>query len=87
MPNVIVSDTNCLILFYKIGELDLLKKLFGKLQITDIVLKEFNQPIPDWIKVLQLKTDLHKGLSGYLDPDEATRIELASEYEESLFNH
>jgi len=84
MPNVIVSDTSCLILFYKIGELDLLKKLFGKLQITDIVLKEFNQPIPDWIEVVLLKTDVHKGLSGYLDPGEATSIALASEYEESL---
>jgi predicted nucleic acid-binding protein len=84
MPNVIVSDTSCLILFYKIGELDLLKKLFGKLHTTDIVLKEFNQPIPDWIEVLQLKTDMHKGLSGYLDAGEATSIALASEYEESL---
>jgi predicted nucleic acid-binding protein len=34
--------------------------------------------------VLQLKTDLHKGLSGYLDAGEATSIALASEYEESL---
>jgi predicted nucleic acid-binding protein len=63
MPNVIVSDTSCLILFYKIGELDLLKKLFGNLHITEIVLKEFNQPVPEWIEVVQLKTDVHKGLS------------------------
>ena len=27
---------------------------------------------------------MHKGLSGYLDPGEATSIALASEYEESL---
>lgn len=84
MPNIIVSDTSCLILFNKIGELDLLKKLFGKLHITDTVLKEFNQPVPDWIEVVQLKTDVHKGLSGYLDLGEATSIALASEHEESL---
>lgn len=84
MPNVIVSDTSCLILFYKIGELDLLKKLFGRLHITDIVLKEFDQPVPEWIEVVQLKTDVHKGLSGYLDTGEATSIALASELEESL---
>jgi predicted nucleic acid-binding protein len=84
MPSVIVSDTSCLILFYKIEELDLLKKLFGRLHITDTVFKEFNQPIPDWIEVVELKTDVHKGLSGYLDAGEATSIALASEYEDSL---
>lgn len=84
MPNIIVSDTSCLILFNKIGELDLLKKLFGKLHITDTVLKEFNQPVPDWIEVIRLKTNVHNGLSGYLDPGEATSIALASEHEESL---
>ena len=84
MPSVIVSDTSCLILFYKIEELDLLKKLYGKLHITDTVFKEFNQPVPDWIEVVQPKTDVHRGLSGYLDAGEATSIALASEYEESL---
>jgi predicted nucleic acid-binding protein len=84
MPSVIVSDTSCLILFYKIGELDLLKKLFGKLHITDSVLKEFNQKIPDWIEVVELTTDLQKGLSSYLDKGEATAISLAAEHENSL---
>ncbi|MFO7800043.1 DUF3368 domain-containing protein [Rhodohalobacter sp.] len=84
MPSVIVSDTSCLILFYKIGELDLLKKLYGKLHITDTVLKEFNQPVPNWIEIVQLKTDVHKGLSGYLDTGEATSIAFALEHEGSL---
>jgi predicted nucleic acid-binding protein len=84
MPSVIVSDTSCLILFYKIGELDLLKKLFDKLHITDSVLKEFNQKIPDWIEVDELTTDLQKGLSSYLDKGEATAISLAAEHENSL---
>ena len=84
MPSVIVSDTSCLILFYKIGELDLLKKLFGKLHITDTVLKEFNQKIPDRIEVVELTTELQKGLSSYLDKGEATAISLAAEHENSL---
>lgn len=84
MPKVIVSDTTCLILFYKIGELDLLKKLFGKLCITEAVLKEFGQPVPDWIEIVKLKTDVHKGLLGYLDAGEATSIALASEHTDSL---
>lgn len=84
MPNVIVSDTSCLILFHKIGELDLLNKLYGKLFITDVVFKEFNQPIPNWIEIVQLNTDVDKGLSGYLDAGEATSIALALEHEGSL---
>lgn len=84
MPSVIVCDTSCLILFYKIGELDLLKKIFGKLHITNIVLKEFNHPVPDWIEVVTPKTDLQRGLSSYLDPGEASAIALATEHEHSL---
>jgi len=84
MPGVIVSDTSCLILFYKIGELDLLKKLYGKLHITETVLKEFNQPVPVWIEVVEPTTDLQKGLSSYLDKGEATAISLAAEHENSL---
>lgn len=56
MPNVTVSDTSCLILFHKIGELDLLKKLFGKIYITNSVFNEFNQKIPEWIEVMELTT-------------------------------
>jgi len=84
MPNVIVSDTSCLILFYKIGEFDFLKKVFGKLHITETVQKEFNQPIPDWIEIVEPTTDLQKGLSSYLDKGEASAIALASEHENSL---
>jgi predicted nucleic acid-binding protein len=71
-------------LFYKIGEFDLLKKVFGKLHITETVQKEFNQPIPNWIEIVELTTNLHQGLSSYLDKGEATAISLASEHENSL---
>jgi predicted nucleic acid-binding protein len=84
MPNVIVSDTSCLILFYKIEEFDLLKKVFGKLHITETVQEEFNQPIPDWIEIVEPTTNLHQGLSSYLDKGEATAISLAAEHENSL---
>lgn len=84
MPNVTVSDTSCLILFHKIGELDLLKKLFGKIHITNSVFNEFNQKIPEWIEVMELTTDVQKGLSSYLDKGEATAISLAAEHENSI---
>ena len=84
MPSVIVSDTSCLILFYKIGEFDLLKKVFGKLHITETVQKEFNQLIPDWIEIVEPTTNLYQGLSSQLDKGEAIAISLASEHENSL---
>lgn len=84
MPNATVSDTSCLILFSKIGELELLKKLFGKIYITEAVSKEFAQSLPDWIVVKNPSSSLDKGLSGYLDPGEASSIALAAEQNESL---
>jgi len=84
MPSVTVSDTSCLILFYKIGELELLKKLNGTIHISETVLKEFNQPVPEWIEVVKPKTDVQRGLSSYLDPGEATAIAVATEREHSL---
>lgn len=84
MPGIIVSDTSCLILFEKIEKLDLLKKLFGKVYITDTVLRELNRPVPDWIEVAALKTDLRNELKVYLDEGEASSIALAFEHKESL---
>lgn len=84
MPNITVADTSCLILFYKIGELELLKKLFGKIHITATVSKEFNQPLPDWVEVKNPSSSLYKGLSGYLDTGEAASIALAAEQDDSL---
>jgi predicted nucleic acid-binding protein len=84
MPSVIVSDTSCLILFNNIGELELLKKLFGTIHVSETVLKEFNQPVPAWFVVVKPKTDMHRGLSSYLDPGEATAIALAAEHKHSL---
>ena len=84
MPGIIVSDTSCLILFEKIEKLDLLRKLFGKVHITDTVLRELNRPVPDWIEVAELKTDLRNELKVYLDEGEASIIALAFENKKSL---
>ncbi|MBA7522904.1 hypothetical protein ES705_15024 [subsurface metagenome] len=41
MPKIIVSDTSCLILLDKLGRIDLLKSLFGRITITKIIADEF----------------------------------------------
>lgn len=85
MQKVIVSDTGCLILFYKIDELELLQKVFGHIIITEtVVSKEFKRPVPKWIQVINPSTNLHVGLQGFLDPGEATSTSLATEFKGSL---
>ena len=46
MPKIIISDASCLILLDKIGELEILNKLFGIIITTSEVAKEFGQPLP-----------------------------------------
>lgn len=84
MQKIIVSDASCLILFFKIGEFDLLHRVFGQITITETVLREFKKPIPEWIQVINPTTNLHLALRGFLDPGEATSISLATEFENCL---
>lgn len=84
MQKVIVSDTSCLILFDKIGELNLLHKTFGTIQITKQVADEFNKNLPDWIQITNHKTALYQGLIAFLDIGEAASISLALEFEDCL---
>lgn len=80
MQKVIVSDSSCLILFYKIQEFELLRKVFGEIFITETVSKEFKHTIPAWIKIVNPKTNIDKQLLSTLDAGEATSIALATEY-------
>lgn len=84
MQKTIVSDTSCLILLYKIGEIELLQKVFGTIFITETVSVEFKKPIPNWIQIRNPKNNLHIALRGFIDAGEATSISLATEYKECL---
>jgi len=84
MPKSIVCDASCLILFNKIGSLDLLHQVFGEILITDIVAKEFGHSIPEWIQVCPPNSILQKGLLNILDAGEASAITLATELKYSL---
>jgi len=84
MPKSIVCDASCLILLNKIGRLDLLQKVFGRILITPEVHSEFNQPLPKWIDIQSSTSSLQKGLLNILDKGEASVISLASELDDSL---
>jgi predicted nucleic acid-binding protein len=85
MPEIIISDTSCLILLSKINALDILKKLYKNIFVTEDVLKEYGLEIPDWIRIKSpsdkvkqqiLETQLGKG--------ESSSIALAVELKECV---
>lgn len=85
MQKAIVSDTSCLILLEKIGELELLHKVFGDILITQDVADEYGSTLPDWISI-QNPTDrkYQKILETSVDKGEASAIALAIELADCL---
>ena len=85
MPRIIISDTSCLIILNKIGELDLLQKVYGQITTTVEIAAEFGDPLPDWIEVVIVKEkDKQRLLETQIDKGESSAIALALEYSESL---
>lgn len=81
--NIVIADTTCFILLEKIGELDLLKKLFNNVITTTVIAAEFGDPLPSWIRVKAVK-DIQFQATLDIDAGEASAIALAIESEPSL---
>lgn len=77
---IVIADTTCFILLSKIGELDLLKKLYGSVSTTEVVAAEYGETLPDWI-IIKPVIDHQKQLILELQTDkgEASAIALALE--------
>jgi len=85
MQKTIVSDTSCLIILEKIGQLELLQTLFGSILITSEVAKEFRSVIPAWISIQDpTDTNNEKVLRVNIDSGEASAIALALELDDCL---
>ncbi len=85
MHKAIISDTSCLILLDKIGELEILNKLFGQIYTTPEVANEFGLPLPSWIEVKQpLEISYQSIIEGTIDKGEASAIALAIEMDDCL---
>lgn len=82
---VIISDTSCLILLHKIGEVELLRRFGPKIFITQLIKDEFGMPLPDWIEVKNPK-DIHyqEILEMELDAGEASAIALSLDLENTV---
>lgn len=48
---VVITDTSILIVLYKIGELELLKRVYGEIITTSIIAEEFGEELSAWIKI------------------------------------
>ncbi|MFN3557448.1 MAG: DUF3368 domain-containing protein [Bacteroidales bacterium] len=84
MPKIIISDTSCLIILNKIGELDLLRQLYNTVTITQDILLEYGEQLPDWIEVQQAKDQYRQQLlEMQIDKGEASAIALALETADS----
>ena len=85
MHKAIISDTSCLILLDKIGELELLNKLFGTIITTSEVAQEFGQLLPDWFEIKQANDKNYQSIiETSVDKGEASAIALALELEDCL---
>lgn len=81
----VIPDTSCLILLKKIGALELLSQLYDEILITETVLEEFKESLPNSFKVVPFKDrDFFSILCQQLDPGEASVISLAGETSDFL---
>ncbi len=85
MHRTIISDTSCLILLDKIGELSILNKLFGIITTTSKVAEEFGQPLPPWFDIKEANDKKYQAIiESLVDKGEASAIALAIEFEDCL---
>lgn len=85
MHKPVISDTTCFIILSRIGELQLLQKIYTSVFTTPEIANEFAEPLPDWV-VIQSSSDVYrqKLLEMQIDKGEASAIALALELPDSL---
>lgn len=85
MPKVVIADSSCLIVLSKIGELELLHLLYGRIYITSEIEIEFGESLPEWIIVETVQNKQYqKFLETKVDIGEASAMALAKENTDSL---
>jgi len=85
MPSIVISDTSCLIIFNKIGQLEILQKLYNNVITTPEVAKEFSEHLPDWIIIKEVQDKKYQEfLETQVDFGEASAIALAKEIDNPL---
>ena len=82
MRKAIISDTSCFIILSKIGELDILQKLYGQIITTTDISDEFGEILPSWVLIKEVHNkQSQKILEMQIDKGESSAIALALEME------
>jgi len=80
MHKTIISDTSCIIVLDKIGELNILKELYGTVIVTKEIQEEFGSTLPGWFEIKEVKDlNYQKILETIVDKGEASAIALTLE--------
>jgi len=82
MPDML-SNTSCLIALDNIGNLDILRRLYSSVHISEEVAAEFGVNVPAWIKIHSVQ-DITKLniLHNLVDLGEASTIALAYQFDD-----
>ncbi len=82
---VVIADTSCFILLDKIGEIQLLKKVFSSITTTQTIAEEFGKPLPVWVNILPVQNKPYQNLLELeVDAGEASAFALSVEYTHAL---
>ncbi|MBN8653075.1 MAG: DUF3368 domain-containing protein [Cytophagales bacterium] len=84
MPDIIISDTSCLIILKKINQLEILTKLYSKVWVTPEVLKEFGEELIGIEVRGATDNNLIQAFSRLVDLGEASALALAVETKNSV---
>ena len=85
MQKIILSDTSCLIILEKIGELELLHTVFGEIVVTGEVAAEYGLPLTVWVSIQNPHDKIYQQiLEASVDKGEASAIALAVELDDCL---
>lgn len=80
MHKTIISDTSCFIILTKIGEIELLKKVYGQVVTTFEVASEYGEELPEWVEITSATDKMKQQLlEMQIDKGEASAIALAIE--------
>ena len=85
MLSIVISDTSSLILFDKIGELELLNRVYDLIITTPQIVVEFGESLPDWIQIVTVKDEKYlEFLETQVDRGEASAIALGKEIDNAI---
>lgn len=85
MLKAIISDTSCFIVLTNIGELELLREVYGQIITTPEIAAEFGETLPEWVEIAAVKDKYRQTiLELQIDKGESSAIALALETPDSI---